>query len=80
MNTTSHLQKIAVAAFGLTLLLQGSISWADDTEMYFGQIPADVKPNVFFILDDSGSMGWCLNKQNASGCPNNTQMHVLKKP
>jgi len=79
MNTTNYLRNITSIALGLTLLLQGSLSWADDIEMYFGQIPTDIKPNVFFILDDSGSMAWCLDKQNAAGCPKNTRMDVLKK-
>jgi len=86
MNTTSYLQKTAVAAFALTLLLQGSLSWADDTEMYFGQIPSDIKPNVFFILDDSGSMDWCLDANPPRGnqrnyvCKNGpTRMSVLKQ-
>jgi len=79
MNITMHLRKTTTATLGLTLLLQTGLSWADDTEMYFGQLPADVKPNVFFILDDSGSMRWCLDKQNIV-CPNDSnRMGVLQK-
>jgi len=79
MKTTNYLHKTATATLALSLLLQASLSWAEDTEIYFGQVASDIKANVFFILDDSGSMNWCLNKQNGRGCPSNTRMDVLKK-
>ena len=44
---------------------------ADDTDIYFGGISAtDVKPNVLFILDNSGSMGSRLGDR--------TRMQVMK--
>ena len=41
----------------MTALLAG-LAGADDTEIYFGRVDpnSDVKPNVMFILDTSGSM------------------------
>jgi len=63
MNARNHLQKITTATLGLGLLLQGSLSWADDTEMFFGKLPANVKPNILFVLDNSGSMNMCLDSQ-----------------
>jgi len=34
----------------LVLLLQGALSFADDTEIFLSRGKSDVKPNVFFIL------------------------------
>jgi len=59
-------------ALPVFLLLQGSLSYADDTEIFFSQTSAQIKPNIFFILDDSGSMDGCmLNNQRPAGyyCP-----------
>lgn len=41
-----------------SLVLQAGISHADDTEIFFGgpTIDQGIRPNVLFILDDSGSM------------------------
>jgi len=52
----------ARATLMLVLLLQGAFSFADDTEIFLSRGVSDVKPNVFFILDDSLSMQWCLDK------------------
>ena len=68
------------SAFSLAgfLILHSAISVADDTEIFFGTKPDnDTRPNVLFILDDSGSMGWCVNNNNT--CNNNSnRMKVLK--
>jgi len=49
------------ALLGAGLLLQGSLSYADDTDIFFGGISnKDIKPNIFFVLDDSGSMDGCM--------------------
>jgi len=45
----------------VSLLLQGSLSFADDTEIFLSRGAVNVKPNLFFILDDSLSMQWCLD-------------------
>lgn len=78
MNPLQFLRR--TCAFGLagTLLLHSAISTADDTEIFFGTKPDNgIQPNVLFILDDSGSMGWCLNSN--STCNNNSnRMKVLK--
>jgi len=51
-----RLRKIALTLISLGLLLQGGLSFADDTEIFFGKASSDIKPNIFFVLDDSGSM------------------------
>jgi len=60
------------ALLGVGLLLQGSLSYADDTDIFFGGTSSAVKPNIFFVLDDSGSMDGCMlsNQRPASySCP-----------
>jgi len=80
MNTSIYPRKVTASALGLTLLLQGSLSWADDTEIFSGQIPADIKPNVLFILDDSNSMNWCLDNQIRRPCSSGPKrIDILKK-
>jgi type IV pilus assembly protein PilY1 len=55
--------KIFVLAMGIGLLLGASPqSYADDTEIYLRQVGTilgkESRPNILFILDRSGSMGW----------------------
>ncbi|KXU39138.1 hypothetical protein AXE65_10195 [Ventosimonas gracilis] len=60
-----HIRQLAISArvaLMLVLLLQGAFCFADDTEIFLSRGKADIKPNVFFILDDSLSMQWCWNK------------------
>lgn len=50
-------------SFCLTLLVCNPL-WADDTEIFFGRTSnQEIQPNVLFIIDGSGSMGWydCAN-------------------
>jgi len=76
--------KLTGSALGTFLLLQASLSYADDTEIFIGA-NTDVKPNVFFVLDDSGSMAWCLDNNKdakATTCPGvdkRSRMEVLKE-
>ncbi|MEM8492867.1 MAG: VWA domain-containing protein [Pseudomonadota bacterium] len=49
--------KAAVIAFFSSLWCISPV-WADDTEIFFGDVEiTDVRPNILFILDTSGSMG-----------------------
>jgi len=68
-----HIRQLAVstrAALMLVLLLQGAFCFADDTEIFLSRGKSDVKPNVFFILDDSLSMQWCWDKDGVYPDPN----------
>ncbi|TRO43970.1 VWA domain-containing protein [Pseudomonas sp. ALS1279] len=58
MKNLSNLRSLLASALATGLLLQASISYADDTEIFFGGSAIDdsILPNVLFILDDSGSM------------------------
>lgn len=55
---TSSLQTLLGGALASGLILSSALSYADDTEIFFGgsAIDNDIRPNVLFILDDSGSM------------------------
>src|SRR5690606_4881475 len=45
-----------VATAGM-VLLSGTSTWADDTEVFFGNVPSGAgAPNILLILDTSGSM------------------------
>ena len=61
MNRTAYnnLRTCLSSAVACALLLSASVSYADDTEIFFGgpNIEEGVRPNVLFILDNSGSMG-----------------------
>lgn len=58
MNAHHFLRSVAASALASTLILQAAIAHADDTEIFFGGSAIDegIRPNVLFILDDSGSM------------------------
>ncbi|MBU1330578.1 MAG: pilus assembly protein PilY [Gammaproteobacteria bacterium] len=66
MKNTHHLRTVLTSCLAATVLLQSSISFADDTEIFFGGPSASegIKPNVLFILDNSGSMAWRLDRDS----------------
>ncbi|MBX9754252.1 MAG: pilus assembly protein PilY, partial [Pseudomonadaceae bacterium] len=67
-------------ALASALLLSASISFADDTEVFFGgpSIDTGVRPNVLFILDNSGSMQWRLASNNNPLAGEQSRLQVLK--
>lgn len=73
----------ALASFlGSLLVCSASLSYADDTEIFFGgpSIDDGTRPNVLFILDNSGSMAWSTTDQdppNRSG--EVSRIQVLKE-
>ncbi|WP_374287080.1 pilus assembly protein [Pseudomonas fluvialis] len=78
MTPFNFLRRTCAFSLAGALMLHSAFSVADDTEIFFGTEPGEgIKPNVLFILDDSGSMGWCLNKNN-SDCSTDKRMKVLK--
>lgn len=58
MITRSNLRPLLASALASTLMLQASVSFADDTEIFFGGSAVDsgIQPNVLFVMDNSGSM------------------------
>ncbi len=82
MKSTPYSLRSTLASFiGGLLVCSASVSYADDTEIFFGgpSIDDGVRPNVLFILDNSGSMAWSTTDQDP---PNRAgevaRMQVLK--
>ena len=49
--------KVFLGTFSLSMLTLSPVVWADDTEIFFGDLRGGgASPNVLFILDTSGSM------------------------
>ncbi|WP_159931199.1 pilus assembly protein [Oceanicoccus sp. KOV_DT_Chl] len=67
MNTfTSTGSKVTAAIF---MLLASATTWADDTEVYLEQSALEdyeIRPNVLFIMDTSGSMGLPVDANNGT--------------
>lgn len=66
MKSTHFLRTTLSFSLAGAVLLQSAISYADDTEIFFGGPSASegIKPNVLFILDNSGSMAWRLDRDS----------------
>ncbi len=74
--------KNLILSIGITLLIGMSMpGWADDTDLYLGKaktITQEVRPNILFMLDSSGSMGQQIRQ--ADGTPTGTRrIEVLKE-
>lgn len=69
------------SALASALLLSASLSFADDTEIFFGgpNIDEGVRPNVLFILDNSGSMQWRTASNNNPLAGEQSRMQILKE-
>lgn len=77
MISSHFVRRTSLFGLAATLIFQSAVSVADDTEIFFGTKPDnDTRPNVLFILDDSGSMGWCVDSNSV--CNTNNRMRVLK--
>lgn len=79
MNTSRPLRTLLASSLACTLILQGATAYADDTEIFFGgnAIADGIRPNVLFLLDDSGSMAWCADDNDCD--TTNNRMAILKK-
>lgn len=79
MNTSRPLRTLLASSLACTLILQSAVVYADDTEIFFGgnAIADGIRPNVLFLLDDSGSMAWCADDDNCD--TTNNRMAILKK-
>lgn len=79
MNTSHPLRTLLASSLACALTLQGAVAYADDTEIFFGgnAIADGIRPNVLFLLDDSGSMAWCTD--NNSCDQTNNRMAILKQ-
>lgn len=83
MNTSRPLRTLLASSLAGALILQGAVAYADDTEIFFGgnAIADGIRPNVLFLLDDSGSMAWCSDSDNTETCKDDSKqrMTILKK-
>lgn len=80
MKKLEFMRRSSAFALVSALYFQGGVAFADDTEIFFGsQAVGDAaRPNVLFILDDSGSMAWCVNRNSDSCGESKSRMRVLK--
>ncbi|WP_296288639.1 PilC/PilY family type IV pilus protein [Pseudomonas sp.] len=80
MYKKNHLRPLLVSSLLFGTLFQGGASYADDTEIFFGGSAIDqgIRPNVLFILDDSGSMAYCLDRDSSRCNGGPTRMPTMK--
>lgn len=82
MNTSRPLRTLFASSLAAALVLHAATTYADDTEIFFGgnAIADGIRPNVLFLLDDSGSMAYCTDSNKTDTCKdaNNQRMTVLK--
>lgn len=75
------MKKLSWLAVGFIYTSLGLVpAYADDTEIYFGgssiSTGVETRPNVLFVLDTSGSMGWSLS---GSRDGSNERLDALKQ-
>ncbi|UUY10140.1 pilus assembly protein PilY [Pseudomonas sp. J452] len=77
----SALHRLALSTVASALVLHSAISYGDDTEIFFGGAAIDdsVRPNVLFVLDNSGSMAWRTGSNNNPGSGEKSRMQILKE-
>lgn len=68
------LEKLLVAAASALITLMSGSALADDTEVFLGagSASSNIKPNVLFIIDTSGSMDW------DSDTPGQSRLEVMQ--
>lgn len=81
MKTFAFARKALTFCLAGSLILHSGISQADDTEVFFsGQpIAGGIRPNVLFILDNSGSMNWRTDSNNNPYGAEKSRMQILKE-
>src|SRR3990167_9256954 len=72
--------RLALSTLASFVVLHSAVSYADDTEIFFGgpAIDDSVRPNVLFILDNSGSMAWRTDSNSNPSGSQKSRMQVLK--
>lgn len=73
--------RLALSTVSSLLVLHSAVSFADDTEIFFGGSAIDdsVRPNVLFILDNSGSMQWRTADDEYPSGTDKSRMQILKE-
>ncbi|NQD91984.1 pilus assembly protein PilY [Pseudomonas sp. CrR25] len=75
------LHRFALSMLSSLLIFSAANSYADDTEIFFGgpAIDDSVRPNVLFILDNSGSMAWRTSSNTNPSGSEQSRMQILKE-
>lgn len=81
MTKLDFLRRSSAFSLASVLILHSAFTVADDTEVFFGGQPGAMgaKPNVLFLLDNSGSMAWRLDSDSDSLNGTPSRMDVLKQ-
>lgn len=79
-NKFPTLQRFLISTVSSLLIFSAANSYADDTEIFFGgpAIDSGIRPNVLFVLDNSGSMAWRLTSDNNPSAGEPSRMESLK--
>lgn len=56
-----------------------SLAFSDDTEIYLGNSFSDLEPNVIFIMDTSGSMGWETDSEDPPPSGEDSRLDIVKR-
>ncbi|TLP77829.1 pilus assembly protein PilY [Pseudomonas nitroreducens] len=77
----SFLRSLMSGALLTSGIACATLSYADDTEIFFGgqSIDQNVRPNVLFVLDNSGSMAWRTDSNNNPSRGQQSRMTLLKQ-
>jgi type IV pilus assembly protein PilY1 len=65
---------LAISISGFPLL-----AFSDDTEIHLGNSFSDLEPNVIFIMDTSGSMGWETDSTNTPPFGEESRLDIVKR-
>jgi type IV pilus assembly protein PilY1 len=65
---------LAISISGFPLL-----AFSDDTEIHLGNSFSDLEPNVIFIMDTSGSMGWETDSTNTPPVGEESRLDIVKR-
>lgn len=78
--SNSTIRSLLGGCLGGLLIGSASLSHADDTEIFFGgpSIDSGIRPNVLFILDNSGSMAWRTASNNTPSGSEKSRLQILK--
>ncbi|WP_369958736.1 hypothetical protein [Pseudomonas benzenivorans] len=82
MNNKHFLRTMLSSALACSLILHSAFTQADDTEIFFSSPDTSTevaRPNVLFILDNSGSMNWGLTTNNNATGGAKSRLTVLKE-
>lgn len=77
----AFLPKLIAGTLASATLFGAAHSYADDTEIFFGgaAVGSQVKPNVLFVLDNSGSMAWRTASNDQPYTGEQSRMTILKQ-